>query len=185
MLTAFLGCSREQSKTNSKETQPGKIVVIQNNILTDSITPNQKYTKEIYDPVSELYNSSLDYSNMWDLDGDGKNDSVFFIGNGGAHVFYYLRVLLSSNSLVQDFPEVQLDMPYFNEKEVLDKYPSSPSVQFVVFDFDKDGTLDIYLNFDNHFGSIPKKWKRQGVTSKYVVMNFSEKKLKVKDYQNR
>ena len=48
---------------------------------------------------SEIDNEALrvlDYSGNWDIDGDGRKDSVLFIGNGGAHLYYHLRLRLSS-----------------------------------------------------------------------------------------
>jgi len=124
---------------------------------------NEKYSQLIYNNDTKSVTQSYNYSNKWDLDGDKRNDSVFFIGNGGAHVFYYPKIILSSNGLTREFPTVKLDMPYFTTIETLEKWKRNPGVQFVVGDFDGDGTQDIYLNFDNSFGSIPKAWRNQGI----------------------
>src|SRR3954471_2996099 len=42
-----------------------------------------------------------DYSNNWDFDGDGKTDNLYFIGTGGAHLYFYLRIVLSSDKKVR------------------------------------------------------------------------------------
>ena len=153
---------------------------------TDSIASskieNDKYQQPIYDPETGTVNLSYNYSNRWDLDGDKKPDSLFFIGNGGAHVYFYLRVVLSTDNITRNFPFIQLDFPYVDSKESLDKYGKNVIPQFVVHDFDKDGIPDLYLNFDNHFGSIPRAWKKKGIKAKYVVMSFARSELKVRNY---
>ena len=57
--------------------------------------PNLKYS---YEKVKQTH----DYSNNWDFDGDNVKDELYFIGNVGAHLYYQLRVILSSNKKVYD-----------------------------------------------------------------------------------
>lgn len=45
-----------------------------------------------YDEISQIHN----YSNNWDFDNDGIKDQIYFVGTSGAHVYYFLRVVLSS-----------------------------------------------------------------------------------------
>jgi len=142
---------------------------------------NRKYMQDIYNPETRSVNASYNYSNNWDLDGDNKKDSLFFIGNGGVHTYFYLRVMLSSDHVVRDFTFIQLDMPYLQDKKLLEKYGRNPGIQFVVSDFDKDGIPDLYLNFNNSFGYIPKSFWRKGITTKCILMNFSGSKLKVRN----
>lgn len=144
---------------------------------------NNPYVKYIYDPTTLSTNFSYDYSNQWDLDGDGNNDSLYFIGNDGAHTYFYLRIILSTDHKVRDFTTPQIDFPLPGNKEALDKCGESPALQFVVHDFNKDGTSDIYLNFDNPYESIPKSWKQKGITKKCVVMSFAKGKLKISNYK--
>lgn len=73
-------------------------------------------------------------------------------------------------------------MPYFESKEALEKWDKHPGLQFVVDDFGDDGIPDLYLNFDNHFGHVPKEWQKKGVRTKYVVISCAGNKLNVKDY---
>lgn len=145
--------------------------------------PNQKFVRYIYNPQTKSTNASYDYSGLWDLDGDGIKDSVLFIGNSGAHTYFYLRIILSTEGTRQDFTTTYLDMPYLETIGNLKIMGKSPGVQFVVHDFDDDGILEMYLNFDNPFGSIPQSWKKKGVNSKYVILDFSEKKPVVKGYR--
>ena len=138
--------------------------------------------QDIYNPRTKSINGSFNYSNKWDLDGDDKKDSLFFIGNGGVHAYFYLRIILSSDHVARDFTSIQLDMPYFHDKKLLEQYGKNPAIQFVVNDFDKNGIPDLFLNFNNPFGSIPKKLRRKSVTSKYIIMSFNGSKLNVRDY---
>ncbi|HEX6428684.1 MAG TPA: hypothetical protein VF008_13405 [Niastella sp.] len=150
--------------------------------ITDMETWDKEYLEEIYNPQTKSVNNSYNYSNKWDVDGDHKNDALFFIGNGGAHAYYFLRVQLSSDHVVRDFTSIQLDMPYFQDPQILDENGKSPAIQFVVKDFDKDGVLDLYLNFNNPFGSISKTFRQKGITSKYIILGFAGGKMKVSAY---
>ena len=143
---------------------------------------NIEYMQDIYNPQTRSVNASYNYSNKWDLDGDNKKDSLFFIGNGAAHTYFFLRIMLSSDGLARDFSTVQIDMPYYLPVETLKQWGTNPGVQFVVHDLNNDGVQDIYLNFNNPFGYIPEAWKIKAVKTKYVLLSFSGKKLNVKDY---
>jgi len=46
--------------------------------------PTLKYS---YDNISQIHN----YSNNWDFDNDGVKDEIYFIGTGGAHLFFFLK----------------------------------------------------------------------------------------------
>jgi hypothetical protein len=146
--------------------------------------PYSEYVVYRYDSTLQLKIPIYNYSNKWDLDGDNKNDSILFIGNGGAHTYFHLRIVLTKDNLIRDFPTFHLDMPYVGKIETLKEWGKHPGVQFVIHDFDSDGIDEIYLNIDNPFGSIPKKMKRQGLTSPYILIDFSENKLKVRNFEN-
>lgn len=144
------------------------------------VPPKNEYICEMYHPESETYNTSYNYSGKWDFDGDGTTDSLFFIGNGGAHAYYFLRIVLSSDQVRRDYPTVHLDMPYLSSAQTLSATKSNPMVQLVIHDFDRDGNNDIYLDFDNDFSYIPQEWKKQGLTKKRTVLYFKEGELEVK-----
>lgn len=143
--------------------------------------PHADYAKHIYSPETNTFNFSYDYSNKWDLNGDGKMDSLYFIGNGGAHVYFFLRVILSSDGNVRDYPFLQLDMPWCESQESLQKRVPGIWPQFVPADFNNDGATDLYLDFDNPFGHLPKAWKALGIKTKRVIMSFSGGKLKIRN----
>ncbi len=155
---------------------------IDSSVVEDISAYYLKYGQDIYNPETFTYNFSYNYSNKWDLDGDGAKDSLYFIGNGGAHTYFYLRIILSSDKKQRDYPTFNIDMPYITPKDTLDKYGISFGFQFAVADFNKDGIDEIYLNVDNTWSSIPKKWKRKGVKTKHILLNFKGGKQTIKDY---
>ncbi|MEO6722195.1 MAG: hypothetical protein ABIN67_17645 [Ferruginibacter sp.] len=150
---------------------------------TDSVKIiNEEYSQYIHNNFTKSENLSYNYSNKWDFDGDSKNDSLYFIGNGGAHTYFFLRIILSSDGLIRNFPTIQIDMPFFATIETLNKLGQNSSVQFVISDFDNNKTQDIYLNFNNPFGFIPKAWENKGVKTKNVLLSFAGTIISVKDY---
>lgn len=60
-------------------------------------SPYKIYEQMIIHPESKILNLSYNYSGKWDFDGDGHNDGLFFIGNGGAHAYYLPRLILSGD----------------------------------------------------------------------------------------
>ncbi len=144
--------------------------------------PDAKYGTYIYSPETNTKNFSYNYSNIWDLDGDKKLDSIYFIGNGGVHTYFFLRVILSSTNKTLDFLSAKVDMPYLTVIDASKKIEKNLAIQFVVGDLNNDSISDIYLNFDNHFGEISKRWRTKGIKTKYVVLSFSKGNFQIKDY---
>jgi len=77
---------------------------------TDSIEfPSNSFEKDYhksnptliysYDSISQTHN----YSNNWDFDKDGIKDELYFVGTGGVHLYYYLKVILSSEKKSKEF----------------------------------------------------------------------------------
>ena len=88
-----------------------------------------------------------DYSGNWDFDGDGINDSLLFVGTGGAHQFYVPHIYLSSEKRNFDFDFLSIDYPVLQD---LDVFVDNENVMqgFFIYDFSKDGISDIYLKMD-------------------------------------
>ncbi len=144
--------------------------------------PYARYEAYIYNRQTKSKNLSYNYSNIWDLDGDDQKDSVYFLGNDGAHTYFYLRIILSSNNLQKDFMSAKIDIPYLPDTVSLEKLKRNPAVQFVVKDFNRDNIPDIYLNFDNNFSAVSGDWRKRGIRTKHVVISFKRGVVRVKDY---
>lgn len=150
--------------------------------------------EKVYDTLYPTLNYSYhegshthDYSNNWDFDRDGKKDGLFFIGGDGAHLYFHLRIILSSDDVVRDYKFLTLDIPYLGKaSELENSLPSSPPPpipQFVVSDFDSDRVDEVYLNFDITYSSIPDEWKKRGVSSRYILVEYENGDLLIKDYK--
>jgi hypothetical protein len=85
---------------------------------------------------------------------------------------------------VRDFFFIQLDMPYISDTNMLKKSGKNISLQFLPNDFDNNGAVELYINFDNSFSRLPKEWKRKGIKEKYVIMSFKEAKLEIRTPNN-
>ena len=142
------------------------------------------YRKE-YPQLHYSYNDASqihDYSGNWDLDGDGKNDSILFIGGtGGAHLYYHLKITVSGSDRSYEFPAFEIDFPYLDKSENICKDKSSYLYIFAVSDFDHDGLKDIYLSFDSQT-PIPHNWKHKGITSHQIIIQYKGKKVVVRNF---
>lgn len=153
------------------------------NAQTDTLLsiPNEKYARYVYNPDIELDVLVYHYG-LWDIDGDNQKDTLAFTGNGGAHTYFHFSIWLSSQKRWTHYPSFFVDFPYpdpIDDLEELDQYYP----QLVIYDFDKDGLNELYINFDNPFGSIPKELKEKGLRSKKVWMDYNKGELRVLNFQ--
>lgn len=127
-----------------------------------------------------------DYSGNWDFDLDGKTDQVHFIGNGGAHLYYYLKIMLSSNKLSQDFSFLLLDFPLLEETSGLTSEGFLDSLdvpQFAVKDFDSDGQYEIFLSLDQStFLVIKDDLARHNVDSQHILLKCKEGRIELSNF---
>jgi hypothetical protein len=137
-----------------------------------------------YDSLRQIHN----YSNNWDFDNDGKLDQVYFVGTGGAHLYYFLRVILSSDNLVRDFSFIQSDFPILPSGDELSKADFNPKngwTQFAVLDFGKDKGKDIFIKLDNStFDTEKKVLNKKGIKTSLVIITFKNGKSIFKDFSN-
>lgn len=165
--------------TNISLAQSDSIIEVPSNSF------ERAYKKE-YPDLNYSYNDlsqTHDYSNNWDFDGDGKNDSLIFIGNGGAHLYFHLQLRLSSDSKKYDFPFLAIDFPnLFTELELDSEGMPNTVQQFVVADFDDDKLPEIYISLDRQ-SEIPDDWKKKGLTSRLVIVDYSNGRLNLKNYR--
>jgi hypothetical protein len=129
------------------------------------------------------------YSGNWDFDGDGNTDELYFIGTGGAHLYFYLRIVLSSDKKVRNFPFLELDLPCLGRITELKNakfYPPPLLPQFVVDKFYTNGlgnnTNDkIYLHLDDSH-TIPTEWRKKGVTTRYLLLWYDKGEMTIKNF---
>ena len=157
------------------------------------LLPDDKYYSDYmeshYPNLEFSYKSAtqtFDYSGNWDFDGDGKKDSLFFVGNKGAHVYYHLVLHLSSEERSRDFTDfMEIDDPLLMDDSALENRDKEPVSypQFVVGDFNSDSRADIYININNGFAAIPPVWKKRGAMSLELTIICGNKHLEIKDYE--
>lgn len=136
-----------------------------------------------YNDSSQVY----DYSGNWDFDGDTKTDNLYFVGNGGAHTLYYLKIILSSEKKIRDFSFISIDFPIPGKIEDLRNktfYPFPSLFSFVVFDFDEDGIDEVFIYLTSNSYHIPRKWRRKGLNSRYILLDVKSKELILKNFVN-
>ena len=137
-----------------------------------------------YDSIRQIHN----YSNNWDFDKDGVKDQIYFIGTGGAHLYYFLRVILSSDNIKRDFPFIQLDAPVLPSDKELSKTDFNPKkswVHFAVFDCDKDNRKDIFIKLDNSSFDVEKNiLKSKGIKTNLIMLTFKNGRTIFRDFFN-
>jgi hypothetical protein len=128
--------------------------------------PTLKYS---YDNTSQTH----DYSNNWDFDKDGINDEVYFIGTGGAHLYYFLKVVLSTDHKPRKFDFIQSDFPLLTATDTLtfDK----TAFGFVVTEFGKNLTPTIIVRLDKQTFYGNKELKKRKVKTKNVLVSFENR----------
>lgn len=123
-----------------------KIIFSQNDFPSNSYEEYFHNTTINYRYIEEK--QTHDYSGNWDFDGDGIKDSIMFVGTDGAHLYFYLHIYLSSEKKYYDFEFLSTDNPRLKSIDALIKYNESEEEyippQFVVYDFNEDGLMDIY-----------------------------------------
>lgn len=136
-----------------------------------------------YDSLNQTHN----YSGNWDFDLDGTADEVYFVGTGGAHLYYYLKVVLSNDNRRKEFRYIQSDFPIFSypDKNGLNYDPIEALAQFTVADFDGDKKPDIYIRLDNQsFLSAKKSLKKHRIRTQSIILSFVGSKAILRDYKN-
>ncbi len=132
--------------------------------------PGFKYR---YDILAQTH----DYSGNWDLDKDGVKDEVYFVGTGGAHLYYFLRVVLSHDRHVKDFRFIESDCPFLTATDTVNL--GRKTTGFVVAELGKKRTPAIIVRLDDStFCSCKNHWKRKKVRTKNVMVRFENGKVK-------
>jgi len=118
--------------------------------------------------------------NEFDLDGDGKNDQIYFNYSQGAHCCYTINIALSSDTNETNFP-FEMDGGYIFGVD------NSLPDHFDIRDLDNDGLPEILMEIQTYNGTpspVPKQWTSEyGIKTNYIVIEYTTGKLKARDYK--
>ncbi len=132
--------------------------------------PTLKYS---YDEISQIHN----YSNNWDLDTDGIKDQIYFVGTGGAHIYYFLRVILSSDKNVRNINFIQTDFPFLNSTDTLNS--EKTNVGFKV----NESTPTIIIQLDERtIDAFNKELMKQNIKTGNCIINFKNGKTNFESF---
>jgi hypothetical protein len=169
-LFVFTQCTNDKKEPIHVSTNSLQDAKPSNSYFSVYENSNVKYS---YIETSQLH----DYSGNWDFDGDAILDRIMFFGNNGAHLQFSLLIHLSSIDTVFYFSYLHTDMPLFEPIDSLLKLNKNNDVfpKFVVYDFNKDGKADVYLNIVDG-ENISDKLKLIGIKSTKIILNYNEKR---------
>lgn len=155
------------------------------NSFEESYKQSNPTLKYQYDSASQTH----DYSNNWDLDSDGKPDQVYFVGMGGVHLYYYLRIVLSTDHVTRNYRFIQSDLPILPDAEALKNNEFSPlknQAFFAVFDKDQDNQNELFVRLDNAtFTENRKALKQKGINTPFVVITCKKGKIVFSNYTDQ
>ncbi len=130
--------------------------------------PNLMYK---YDDISQTHN----YSNNWDFDKDGINDELYFIGTGGTHLYYYLKVILSTDKLPREFDFIQSDFPFLTATDTLNM--NKTPLGFVVADLETDMKPTVIVRLDDKTYQVNKnKLTKLRIKTRNIAISFENGK---------
>lgn len=124
--------------------------------------------KYIYDSLSQSHN----YSGNWDFDMDGKKDEVYFIGTGGAHAYYFLKVVLSSDHQPRAFPFIQSDFPVLNANNGQNN--KAATTGFAVISTNEKQAPAILVRLDDQSFYGNRELQRRQLTKRGIVVSFKK-----------
>jgi hypothetical protein len=129
--------------------------------------------KYSFDEIFQIHN----YSNNWDFDKDGIKDELYFVGTGGAHLYYFLKVVLSSDKKSREFNFIQSDFPFLTATDTLNI--EKTVLGFVVSDLGKDLTPNIIVRLDdNTYYANKKELTKQKIKTRTISISFENGKTK-------
>lgn len=168
VLTLSFSCTKRNQKDK-----------LENYIKTDNTTISNSYEdfyrktnpslKYSYDNISQIHN----YSDNWDFDKDGIKDKLYFVGKGGAHLYYFLKVILSTDNKSREYNFIELDSPILTATDTLN-FTKTP-VGFVVSEYGKNLTPSIIIRLDsNTFSDNKLLLTKMKIKSKNIVLSFDD-----------
>lgn len=171
LLTLFFACSQQQQ--NAKDTQNN--IAANNDSVFNSFEdyyrksfPNLKYN---YDDISQTHN----YSGNWDFDSDGIKDEMYFIGSGGAHLYYYLKMVLSNDKTPREFKFAETDFPVLTASGTSDF--SKSAAGFAVTTIGKNTSPSVILRLDDQsYETNRPLLTKLNIKRKIIVIRFEKGK---------
>lgn len=121
-----------------------------------------------YDESTQTHN----YSNNWDLDGDGQKDEIHFVGTGGAHLYYYLKVVLSSERKPRVFERIETDFPHLVATCNKADFQEMVSGFSIVFEENKCVPVLVIMLDESTFYNNKKWLDRKGAKTQQVCLRF-------------
>ena len=116
------------------------------------------------------------YSGNWDLDQDGQLDSIWFVGTGGAHLYFFLRIMLSMDKKIRDYPYLQTDFPQLALDTTGTTIPPSQlsnATSIAIVDFAPEEGLGIYIRLDqSSFQFAQKKMAKRGIQGHGLIIRW-------------
>ncbi len=166
-LLFLVACSTpETDKTKPEQ-------VIDPELPTNSLSGYFKNSKINYSFNEKT--ETHDYSGNWDIDGDGKKDSIRFVGNGGAHLQFSLVVKASSKSIADSFEWIYTDNPLLEPYHELIKRANESSIpNFVIHDFNNDKIDDIFVNVGIYGQGLPPEFEKRELKDGCLVLTFDQ-----------
>jgi len=132
--------------------------------------PTLKYS---YDEISQIHN----YSNNWDFDTDGIKDQIYFVGTGGAHIYYFLRVVLSSDKKARDINFIQSDFPMLSATYRLNSEKKSGGFEVMKLGIELTPTIIVRLD-ESAFDVFKKELMKQNIKTKNCSISFKDGEIK-------
>ncbi|MFZ7144368.1 MAG: hypothetical protein ACO1G6_03410, partial [Bacteroidota bacterium] len=107
----------------------------------------------------------------------GIKDELYFVGTGGAHLYNYLKVILSSDKKTREFKFVQSDFPFLIGTDTMKIEKTSPG--FVVSNLGNELTPTIIVRLDdNTYHAFKKELTHLNIKTKNIAISFENGKTK-------
>ncbi|HRZ41277.1 MAG TPA: hypothetical protein P5228_01080 [Bacteroidales bacterium] len=178
ILTLVGSCAYQKQDDRIPEIEvPADSVLISNSFgdLLRKTHPDLKYH---YDSISQIHN----YSDNWDFDHDGIRDELYFVGTGGAHLYYYLRVILSSDAVVRDMHLAESDFPVLTATDTIDFDRTSAGFVVAAPGFDANPSIIVRLDDQSYFANR-EVLKHHGIRTKNIVISFVNGKTVIRSLE--
>jgi len=141
-----------------------------------------------YDAESQTHN----YSGNFDFDGDFLTDSLYLLGNDGAHLLYSPEIILSSTKKRYALTDITIDDPEFHPISTLQQLSFLEFLppRFVIGTYkellgEEDFSLlnrhVLFFHLDKI--DLPEELKKQGVTSENIVIYFFDNEFKIQNFR--